>query len=123
MADKYYIGMKFVNTYPEDAADWVAENDAYIKQTSEDGVLPLTYEIRPQSEIKPNIEILFRILRFERNKRLAATDFYLMPDYIVDEIDKQKILEYRQALRDMPQEDDAPWDGGGEKTPWPVLNI
>lgn len=35
----------------------------------------------------------------------------------------QKILMYRQALRDMPTLNGYPWDGGRENTPWPIFNL
>lgn len=31
------------------------------------------------------------------------------------------LLTYIQALRDIPAQPGAPWDGGGELTPWPEL--
>ncbi len=32
-----------------------------------------------------------------------------------------ELLEYRQALRDITDSEGAPWDGGGEATPWPTV--
>ena len=63
---------------------------------------------------------LFRMLRQERDKRIADTDYMAMPDYPLDEARRAEILVYRQALRDLPSQDGAPWDGGGDATPWPV---
>ena len=31
------------------------------------------------------------------------------------------LLTYIQALRDLPAQPGAPWDGGGELTPWPAM--
>lgn len=31
------------------------------------------------------------------------------------------LLTYIQALRDLPAQPGAPWDGGGELTPWPEM--
>ena len=63
----------------------------------------------------------FERLRAERDQRLAATDYLLMPDYPLSD-DQRIILQvYRQALRDLPSQEGAPWDGGGEETPWPVM--
>lgn len=59
-------------------------------------------------------------LREERDKRIAATDFLVMPDYPISEDKLADIRLYRTALRDITESDGAPWDGGGEKTPWPV---
>ena len=60
-------------------------------------------------------------LRTERDARLAATDKYLLADYPISTEDLDKIKAYRQALRDLPARPGAPWDGGGELTPWPEL--
>ena len=65
-------------------------------------------------------ELLFRTLREARNKRLAETDFMIMPDYPMSVADRALVQEYRATLRDMPNHKDAPWDGGGPDTPWPA---
>ena len=62
----------------------------------------------------------FERLRAERDRRLVATDYLLMPDYPLDDTLKGAVQAYRQALRDLPAQEGAPWDGGGEKTPWPA---
>ena len=31
------------------------------------------------------------------------------------------VTAYRTALRDLPAQDGAPWDGGEEQTPWPEM--
>lgn len=63
----------------------------------------------------------FSRLRAERDRRVAATDYLIMPDYPLDEDAKAAVSAYRQALRDLPGEAGAPWDGGAEATPWPGL--
>ncbi len=68
----------------------------------------------------PDKASLFQMLRLERDRRLAAADYLIMPDYPLDEATRSAITAYRQALRDFPGLDGAPWDGGGEATPWPV---
>lgn len=61
----------------------------------------------------------FERLRAERDRRLTATDYLLMPDYPISDVQRAVVQAYRQALRDLPAQSGAPWDGGGEKTPWP----
>lgn len=80
------------------------------------------FELHPSPEPDPpSTEELFMRLRFERNQRLAGSDYLLMPDYIgVNDEIKLKVVAYRKALRDLPEQDGAPWDGGGPETPWPV---
>lgn len=63
----------------------------------------------------------FERLRSERDRRLTATDYLLMQDYPLDNTHKEAVRIYRQALRDLPSQEGAPWDGGGESTPWPDL--
>lgn len=62
----------------------------------------------------------FERLRSERDRRLAATDYLLMPDYPLNDTLKGAVQLYRQALRDLPAQEGAPWDGGEEGTPWPA---
>lgn len=62
----------------------------------------------------------FERLRAERDRRLAETDYLLMADYPLSENQRTVLQVYRQALRDLPSQEGAPWDGGGESTPWPA---
>ena len=66
-------------------------------------------------------DLLMLSLRGARDTRIAATDFYLASDYPIGADDLAAIKTYRQALRDLPAQPGAPWDGGGELTPWPEL--
>ena len=61
----------------------------------------------------------FSLLRAARDGRLAASDYLVAPDYPLTEEERATVTAYRQALRDLPAQTDAPWDGGGEETPWP----
>ena len=61
-------------------------------------------------------DYLFVQLRTERDKRLAETDYYVMPDYPATKLEEVKA--YRQALRDLPAQPGAPWTE--ETIPWPV---
>ena len=60
-------------------------------------------------------------LRTERDARLAVTDKYLLSDYPISAEDLATVKAYRQALRDLPAQEGAPFDGGGHETPWPEL--
>lgn len=66
-------------------------------------------------------EARFERLRAERDRRLSATDFMIMADYPIPADQRAVVQAYRQALRDLPAQSGAPWDGGGEATPWPEL--
>ena len=62
----------------------------------------------------------FERLRAERDRRIVATDFLLMQDYPIPADQRTAVQAYRQALRDLPAQEGAPWDGGGKETPWPA---
>ena len=53
-----------------------------------------------------------------RDKKLAATDFYLMADYPIASDKLEKIKTYRQALRDLPTQENFPY-----QITWPELNL
>ncbi|MEQ2653641.1 tail fiber assembly protein [Desulfovibrio piger] len=76
--------------------------------------------VRPEKPAPTEAE-LFRQLRAERDRRLTATDYLLMQDYPLDDTLKGAVQLYRQALRDLPSQEGAPWDGGAEDTPWPEI--
>ena len=44
-----------------------------------------------------------------------------MQDYPIPADQRTAVQAYRQALRDLPAQEGAPWDGGAEDTPWPDL--
>ena len=78
----------------------------------------------------PTIEELFDRLRSFRDARISAVLW--MRERHADELELGKetsltleqytaLLTYIQALRDLPAQPGAPWDGGGELTPWPVM--
>ena len=52
-----------------------------------------------------------------RNKFLAETDYLLMSDYPLSEENRRELEAYRQALRDLPSLEGAPWLN--QPVPWP----
>ena len=76
----------------------------------------------PLGQFTPVIYLESKVKQ-ERNNRLAATDYLLMPDYTLTDAQRTKLEVYRQALRDLPSQPGFPWDGGGSATPWPILDI
>ena len=62
-----------------------------------------------------------RVLRLERNHRLAETDWRATVDY--PGTDKQLWLDYRQALRDLPATQEPKLDDQGNLTnvDWPEV--
>ena len=92
--------------------------DGVYTRVAQYGPLPDGWSDTPPP---PTTEELMHRLRSARDGRLSATDKYLMPDYPISPAELADIKAYRQALRDLPAQPGAPWDGGGELTPWPEL--
>ena len=100
---------------PADGDDWQSPP----RYTEELGPLPEGAVTERPEKPAPTVPELFTSLRAERDRRIAATDYLVMPDYPLTEEAKATVSTYRQALRDLPQQAGAPWDGGGDLTPWP----
>ena len=60
-------------------------------------------------------------IRAERDRRIAATDYLVMPDYPMATDALAAVKTYRQTLRDLPARDGFPWDGDIAAAPWPAL--
>lgn len=102
--------------------DRIMAGDPHARKSIADGVITIIAVTDEQlaEEVK---EALFASLREKRNAKLAETDFYLAADYPISEDKLETVKTYRQALRNLPEQEGAPWDGGEEGTPWPTLAI
>lgn len=101
---------------PEDNPEiWAQKPDGYLTPDEWNKAHPAP------APVPPTEAELFQRLRTDRDRRLAATDYLLMPDYPLDDTLKGAVQLYRQALRDLPSQEGAPWDGGAEDTPWPEI--
>lgn len=109
----YAIGQIFDGTYPPDAAQWCNDNRAVI--------VPVDGGFEIQAVPAPTTTQQYANLRATRDARLAATDKYMLADYPINEVGLALVKAYRDALRGLPDQAGAPWDGGGDKTPWPVI--
>ena len=49
-------------------------------------------------------------LKAERDSLLSATDYLVQPDYPITESQREEVKSYRQALRDVPQQEGFPLD-------------
>lgn len=63
----------------------------------------------PQEEVATHV-------RAERDRRLAETDWYMMPDYPADPETLEVVKNYRKALRDITLQSGFPRD-----VEWPVM--
>ena len=62
----------------------------------------------PDPVYEPTEEELTDKVRRQRNRLIQATDFYLMPDYPSTEECKKEVMAYRQALRDITEQEGFP---------------
>lgn len=94
-----------IDAYAKAHPDMVTEEQAYVPPV-------LTTE-----------ELAARV-RAERDRRLTATDYLVVPDYPLDPDKLEEVKTYRQALRDLPQQPGFPWNGPNDPAcPWPVLPV
>lgn len=117
--DSYVItknGMPY-HVYPY-AAEFAQEWDevfAYAEAHPE-----CVTEEQPYVPPVPTVEELAARVRAERDRRITATDYLVMPDYPLDTDKLEEIKVYRQALRDLPQQQGFPWEGPDDPAcPWP----
>lgn len=105
----YEIGQIFEDEYPPEAAVWCnARGDCSIQQV--DG----KYQIVENPPV--SLEVLAENVRSERNRRIAETDYYMMPDYPADPETLEVVKSYRKALRDITLQSGFPRD-----FKWPVV--
>ncbi|WP_281523221.1 tail fiber assembly protein [Turicimonas muris] len=86
----------------------------YVKQDLVDGWWELTKIPEPTAE-----EIQAQIARDARSKRdylISQTDYLLQPDYPISAEQLEEVKAYRQALRDVPEQDGFP-----ETIVWPEM--
>lgn len=68
----------------------------------------------PKGELETD-EDCAKKARTERDRLLSVTDYMAMPDYPLDDERKAAVLAYRQALRDVPEQEGFP-----RQIDWPV---
>lgn len=105
----FYINQLFEGEYPPEAAVWCnTRGDCSIQQV--DG----KYQIVENPPV--SIGVLAENVRSERDRRLAETDWYMMPDYPADPEILELVKGYRKALRDITLQSGFPRD-----VEWPVM--
>lgn len=105
----FSIGKVFGGEYPPEAAIWCnTRGDCSIQQV--DG----KYQIVEDPPV--SIGVLAENVRSERDRRLAETDWYMMPDYPADPETLEVVKNYRKALRDITLQSGFPRD-----VEWPVM--
>lgn len=97
--------------------DGEEDNDGFICQAVKHDYISGNFtEINecPDWKIQLEKEMVSLDIRLERNKLLSDTDHLIQADYPISDEKKQEIKVYRQALRDIPQQDGFP-----ENIVWP----
>ena len=60
--------------------------------------------------VEKNKKELEKNARSKRDKLLLETDKYMLPDYPIEEKEREKIKKYREFLRDIPEQKNFPYD-------------
>ncbi len=83
-----------------------------------DGKYYLTWKLEEKSEavLQAEKEMKAEAVRQERNEKLAATDYLLLPDYPIDEQVLEEVKRCRQELRELPEQEGFP-----ENVTWPHM--
>lgn len=102
---------------PEDWIELWKDVNAYAEAHPE-----CVTEEQPYTPPLPTPEELAASVRAERDRRITATDYLVMPDYPISQEKLEEIKVYRQALRDLPEQPGFPWNGPDDPAcPWPSL--
>lgn len=88
-------------------ASWCNKNNAMIVDQCD------YYEAVPIPE--PTVQELASSVRSQRDTKLSATDYLVVPDYPISPEDLEAVKAYRQALRDIPEQSGFP-----KNVQWPV---
>mgnify|MGYP003389448583 CR=1 FL=1 len=114
------IGDLLIDLYPDINVQF---GDTYASINIPDGYTKISEtEYNTKYQEKEN-EIIYRILREERDQLLLNTDRYVLADYpFSSDEKKQEWLAYRQALRDLPNNQTPQLDSDGMLTnvTWPT---
>ena len=88
-------------------ASWCNKNNAMIVDQGD------YYEAVPVPE--PTEQELASMVRSQRDAKLSATDYLVVPDYPISPEDLEAVKVYRQALRDITEQSEFP-----KNVQWPV---
>lgn len=110
----FEIGQIFEGEYPPEAAMWcTTHGDRWIEEIEAvDGLRRFQIVKAPE----PTDADITERVRAKRDRRLAETDWYMMPDYPADPETLEVVKNYRKALRDITLQSGFPRD-----VEWPVM--
>lgn len=116
MLKKYvYGGREFSTSYAVKQAIFEAERIAFGAEPSEGKAefwaqYGVEYSEVADSVHTPTEGEIATSVREQRDRLIAETDFLMMPDYPINPDDLVAVKAYRQALRDVPQQEGFPID-------------
>lgn len=110
---------KFVTEFDELStvnliANGVMADEDYLKRTLEFYGFPIGDELITEEELAKN-------LRQKRDLLLTETDYLLMSDYPISDKDLALVKAYRQALRDIPEQEGFPHSVAWPEKPEVIL--
>lgn len=91
-----------------------AQEEGYREKRGED--LSWALEKIPEKTPEEKLAEAEEEVRAKRDRLIADTDYLLTPDYPIGAEDLEAVKTYRQALRDVPQQEGFPYD-----VVWPSL--
>lgn len=91
-----------------------AQEEGYREKRGED--LSWALEKIPEKTPEEKLAEAEEEVRAKRDRLIADTDYLLTPDYPIGAEDLEAVKTYRQALRDVPQQEGFPYD-----VVWPEL--
>lgn len=89
-----------------DSGYWHTNNVEY--QYEGQNVTDLLYSRLENEYNQHQIDRLKNEIRLKRDSLLKETDYLMMSDYPISDVDKEKVKEYRQKLRDIPSQTEFP---------------
>ena len=104
--------------YDEYVAPYVEQWEREIARLKAVEEERIAKEARQEAESAAANDIVEVTIRHERNRRLLESDHLMLPDYPIDEETRQAIIAYRQALRNLPEQ-----DGWPENVQWPICPV
>ncbi len=113
---KITIREAFLNLYPEANFRWETENGEYLFKNLECDVTVSENQLKAKKTELEKAEPM-RLLRQERNQKLAETDWWACSDVSMNEERKT----YRKKLRDFPSSANPSLDENGQliNVSWP----
>lgn len=106
----------FITEVPNGIEVYPSPVDEDQEHSIEGLIQALEFYNLPKGELKTDEEKIQEI-RAERNKRIAETDYLVMPDYPISPESEKDIRKYRQDLRDITMQGGFPNEVNWPKMP------